>query len=397
MGLERGRDCGVAGVEPEQAYALVIGISKYRDTNISNLKFTHADAEAFYDLLVDPEKAGFLKENVRLLRDQEANLNKMKSSISKWLFERVKPGSTVLFFFAGHGGHEPDKLDREKDGIAKYLLPWDADPGDLYASALSSTQLQEMFQMIKADRVVFFMDACYAAGVASGARARDLAVVSPTFRRLATGKGRLIISAAQANQRSWEDESIGHGIFTHHLIEALEGKADPDGDGCVSIFEVYKYLEREIPSTAKRLASALQEPMWAGELSTDIVLPVSFPRMKMRSEERKAEEEKRLAAINGKRQKLCELRNANELPLLEFTEAMELIEKQPSELSAHEAEIQELLDVLFSGAIPPRLYLSTRRRIREPASVPKRFCIHCGAAIGHSKKFCTRCGRPLVV
>ena len=43
----------------ELCYGLVVGISEYQDPNIPKLKFTGADAQAFYDQLVAPEQSGF--------------------------------------------------------------------------------------------------------------------------------------------------------------------------------------------------------------------------------------------------------------------------------------------------------------------------------------------------
>ena len=57
----------VTGRNIEKAYALIIGISEYKDPNIPGLKFTHADAEGIFRLLTDPRKLGLSKDKIKIL------------------------------------------------------------------------------------------------------------------------------------------------------------------------------------------------------------------------------------------------------------------------------------------------------------------------------------------
>ena len=59
-------------VRSDNSYALVVGISRYKDERIRELPYTDADAGAFSELLTDPRGAGFQKENVRLLLDRKS-------------------------------------------------------------------------------------------------------------------------------------------------------------------------------------------------------------------------------------------------------------------------------------------------------------------------------------
>ena len=56
----------------------------------------------------------------------------------------------------------------------------------------------------------------------------------------------MILTASDVNQVSQEDPALGHGIFTHFLLEALGGAADLDGDGAVTVREVHLYLQRKV-------------------------------------------------------------------------------------------------------------------------------------------------------
>ena len=337
-------------VRAKTAYALVIGIGQYRDQRIPKLKYTHADAQAFYDLLLDPHHIGFSRENVKLLLDGEATLFNVKHAVSGWLYQQATPDSTVVFFFAGHGHQEEDKEGTEADGMAKYLLPWDVNPDSLYASALSSNEFSRLLRVIKARRLIFFIDACYSGGVTAGAR--DVGIVNnPSFDRLVEGEGRVLITAAKPHQRSWEDDSLGHGIFTHHLLEALHGKGDMDNDGYVSILEVFKYLEREVPQSARRLSSNVQEPLLRGEISNDIMMAMDVERVKVLAAQRAESERQRKEEMQMKRRSLSDLLDRRDLPLEVYQEALILIEKSPGEMTIRERNLAKNLEALIKGGI----------------------------------------------
>ena len=86
--------------------------------------------------------------------------------------------------------------------------------------------------------------------------------------RLAEGKGRVILTASQGNELSQEKQAFGHGVFTYYVLQALEGqgKADTNGDGFITIREIYNYVSHEVPKHAD------QNPAWRGEESGDIVI-----------------------------------------------------------------------------------------------------------------------------
>jgi len=266
------------------AYALIVGISTYQDNEISKLNWTINDAQAIYDLLINPDKAGFKKENVKLLLDNNATLLNIKDAISGWLYRKANEDSIVIIFFAGHGGVEEDKFTVEKDGLGKYLLPYDTKKDNLSASALSTDEFNKFLRAIRSKRLVVFMDSCYSGGVTEK-KARDINIVDP-YKKMAEGEGRLVIAASQPNQRSFEDDKLRHGVFTYHLIEALSGAAGSDDEGYVKAMDVYVHLSEKVPKTAMELAGGLQEPILRGDLKTDIILTANRQRLKELNEKK---------------------------------------------------------------------------------------------------------------
>jgi formylglycine-generating enzyme required for sulfatase activity/uncharacterized caspase-like protein len=262
----------------EKAYALIIGISKYRDPRIPELRFTRADAEGIYKLLTDPKKVGLDTDNIKILLDSDATRFNIRNSISNWLFRNADQDSIVFIYFAGHGGVEEDRLGIEKDKYAKYLLPYDTVFDDLYSSAISNRDFNELLLTISSKKLVIFMDSCYSGGV-SERKARDLKITEDPYEKLGEGEGRIVIAASKPDQRSFEDSRLGHGIFTYNLIEALSGKADGSGMGYVTVLDAWKYLQDNVPVLAKKMAGGEQNPVLRGDVTKDFAISIDRTRV----------------------------------------------------------------------------------------------------------------------
>ena len=257
-------------------WAVVIGIGDYESPQVPALRYSLADAEAFYELLLS--RAGVKKENVLLLTDKterKPTLRNLKWALGTFLARSAKKEDLVVIFFAGHGAPEVDPRGVESDGLSKYLVPRDADPNDLYATALPMDEFQMIFDRIEAERVVVFLDACYS-GAAGGRtfaskRTRASKVDDIFLERLTRSKGRAIVTASRSAEVSIELPELGHGIFTYYLVQGLRGAADLDRDGIVLLQELYQYLEQQV-SQRSRAVGGNQHPVIKGELEGTLPL-----------------------------------------------------------------------------------------------------------------------------
>jgi hypothetical protein len=149
-------------------WAVIIGIGHYDKPEIPSLQYTVADAEALRAAVV--QEAGFKEDHVLLLTDRterKPTLRDVKWAIGTFLARSARKDDLVLIFFAGHGAPEIDPRGVETDGFAKYLVPSDADPNDLYSTGFPMDEFQTVFDRIEAEWVVVFIDACYS-GAAGG-------------------------------------------------------------------------------------------------------------------------------------------------------------------------------------------------------------------------------------
>ena len=250
-------------------WAVVVGIDSY--PNIRPLKYAVADARAFYDFLVSDNQVP--AENVFLLLNEQATLPAMRSALGTKVKNKAGAEDMVIIYFAGHGAAEIDVISPDGDGLEKYLMPYDADPNDLYASALPMREVAHIFRRIRSERLVFVADACYSG--ASGGRTVSISGVRANLsdrflERLAGGKGKVIITASSANEVSVEKDELGHGVFTYYLMQGLRGPADTDADGLVTVDEAYRYVSEKVPAAT----SQEQHPVKKGSVEGQLVMGI---------------------------------------------------------------------------------------------------------------------------
>ncbi len=254
-------------VDRGKIWAVVIGISQYKA--VRPLKYADKDATAFHHYLVND--VGIPGEQISLLLNNQATLVKLKRTLGTDLKRKASPNDTVIIFYAGHGAPETDTTSPDGDGLEKYLIPYDADPQDLYTTALPMREVETIFHRLAAERVIFITDSCYSGATAgrtfsTGSRR---AVISDNFlTRLSKGKGRVVLTASRAGEISEERDELGHGVFTYYLLEGLKGKADIDGDKMVTVDEVYAYVSKHVPM----VTGQNQHPVKKGEVEGQLIL-----------------------------------------------------------------------------------------------------------------------------
>jgi len=259
--------------EVRSRYAVVVGINSFRDTRIPALRFPEQDAQGFAQALV--KRCGFESGRVKLLIGQDATQQNVRSALGTFLARNAGKDDLVAIFFSGHGAPEPDLSGQSPDGYIKYLVPYDANKDDLFATGIPMSEIATYFSRIEARRIILFTDTCYSG--ASGGRTfamagdRGVTLGGAFLDRVAKGEGRVILTASRSNEVAGEDENVKHGIFTHYLLEALGGEADANGDKQVTFMEVKKYLDDHVPSHARKLVKN-QHPVMKGQLIGDIVL-----------------------------------------------------------------------------------------------------------------------------
>lgn len=222
------------------AFALVVGIEKYRD--VPSPTGARSDAEKFAEMA--RKTMGIPESHVILALDDRAT----KSDIEKhldWLKSNVPAGSRVYFFFSGHGAPEPSKG-------TSYLLPYDGDPRFLERTALPMADVLRALGQTKAREVLAVVDTCFSgAGGRSvlppGARALVRVQTAPVTGTVA------LLSASSGAEISGPVPGGNAGLFTQHVLDGLgQGRADLNGDSQISLQELTDYVKPRVARDAKR-------------------------------------------------------------------------------------------------------------------------------------------------
>lgn len=233
-----------AGELYRDSHALVIGINQYAAWP----RLSHAvrDAQAVRESLVT--RFGFRADNVTLLTDGEATRANILRALNERFGDakRVKRDDRVFVFFAGHGSTRRLPSGRE----VGYIVPVDAGLNDLQADAIAMPQLQEVAEAITAKHALFVIDACYSGlGLTrAGSAAADSNFARTNARRI----GRQMMTAGGADQQVADDGPGGHSVFTWTLLQALNGKADLNGDGLITATELAAYIAPAVSAIARQ-------------------------------------------------------------------------------------------------------------------------------------------------
>jgi hypothetical protein len=241
-----------AKFEQPNAYAVVIGISQYREEVISKIPYAAKDAEAIAQVL--EVQAGIPKTHIKLLTDSKATNTDIRSHLNDWLSMRVKPDSTVYVYYAGHGTPNPQTGD-------VYLVPWDGNP-DFPSSLYSLKEFYAGLNKLPTKEILVMLDSCFSGApgrsvLAKGSRPMVISLENPL---LAGGKI-AVLSASTGNQISSDYDKGGHGLFTHYLLAGLAGAADKDKNHLVTLKELYPYVRNHVSETALDELNREQTPM----------------------------------------------------------------------------------------------------------------------------------------
>ena len=228
-----------------RAHALLIGVGDYTHNRFASLPATIRDAQAIANVLADPVRCGYLPGNVRVLTGEQATDANIRAAL-KTLAESTTPESTAFVYFSGHGGRALE------NGVWRaYLCPREADPDDLAHTAIPGDEFSGLLAAIPARKLLAMLDACHAAGSAE-LKAADGTLIWKTglpdtyYEALSQGSGRVVIASSKEDQYSYVRPQGDLSLFTHHLREALGGKAAVRGDGLIHVLDVFHYVNEAV-------------------------------------------------------------------------------------------------------------------------------------------------------
>ncbi|MDZ8106420.1 MAG: caspase family protein [Nostoc sp. DedQUE12a] len=253
-------------------WAIIVGISKYKHQSL-NLKYADRDAEELAKLLQTPSGGGFEASHIVKLINENATTANITRALRSFLKKPARE-DIVLIYFASHGA--PD-IDRPN---IVYLLTHDTDPRDISGTALPMREVDlSLKENLLAERVIIIADTCHSAAIGGGIGRRSAeknsGVVNRYLQEVGTSRsGVALLTSAEANEVSFEDEKWGggHGVFTHYLLEGMQGAADyKPRNGIVTVGELFEYVRENVQK-----ATGNQQHPCIGSNPFDRNLPIAI-------------------------------------------------------------------------------------------------------------------------
>ncbi len=245
---------GLSEVRPKR-FALVVGVEAYEDERFPPLKYPARDAEAVAAAL-----GGF--EKVTLLATAELTSRaRILAALEQLARDASDPRSTVLIYLSGHGS-----LAQQPGGALERVLVTRDTRLDLLAqTGLRVDELLAFVDRIPSRRKAVVLALCHSGrgksqlddALSRALATRKAAPVIPLEQR---SEATFVLTACAFGETARESDVLGHDIYTHFLLAALE-EGDRDGDGAVSASEAHDFARErtyEFTQGAQRPTSESQ-------------------------------------------------------------------------------------------------------------------------------------------
>ncbi len=229
-------------------WAILVGVNTYQDSQIPALQYSALDCCALADVLVTATSQ-FPKKQIVAHHDAGADPPTRAAVLASFaqVIQQAQPQDTVLFYFSGHGLIEPET----KQAV---LCLSDTQSNQLLETGLQMPDLLEQLDQCESRQQVVWLDACHSgelmlpgakSAVVNTAAETTTVLVQLLRQQAVQNKGLYALLSCDQGQRSWEFSELGHGLFTHFLIQGLQGAA-ADQAGIISADGLYQYLYIQI-------------------------------------------------------------------------------------------------------------------------------------------------------
>jgi len=252
-------------------YVVIVGAGEFQDKAIKPRPTADADAKALYDLLVDTKYLDVKPDRVKLFTsaaDEKrhgavATRDGIAKAIETATASTSKDDLIILAFF-GRGATAGDKT--------VFLTPDTNFKDRAKTSLVFGNDLEAAFKKVKGQKILLLMDVTYKGydpGMEKVAEPTltdvDALLFGPEDKEDSVrAQDRLMLLSGFVS--SDPIAKGDRGLFASTVIDALKGAADKapynegyESDGVVTVDELVKYLEKEIPNQAREIGKTDKE------------------------------------------------------------------------------------------------------------------------------------------
>lgn len=210
-----------------QLFMVPVGISTYK---VNPLVSPHKDAQDMAQLFKAQEGKLFSSVQANPLINEQATVANIYNALN-WVKARATADSYTIVSLAGHG------TNRNATGEFEFMA---------YDGKVRWSDLRAALKDVRG-RVILILDSCHSGALESNGNV-------------------IVLSSSLAHQTSGETNQ--NGYFTQSLLEGLNGKADTNNDGTITLAEVYAYVSNRLVviSNGQQLCTFLPSPNTPGVL-----------------------------------------------------------------------------------------------------------------------------------
>lgn len=218
--------------DPRTYRALLVANSTFPDdTNLLDLEGPRNDPALLRDALADETVGLVPSDNIRLVTERTM------SEVLRELETFLAAGSrddTLIMYYSGHG-----VLDQRSE---LFLCTRDTNTQFLKSTSVKASDIREMIDDSAAATTVIFLDCCHSGRFKGGDALSNLA-----------GRGTFIVTSSRPGELANDTDVLNRAsLFTHYLVQGIRsGATDADGDGIVTLTDVYDYLFKSLAADGR--------------------------------------------------------------------------------------------------------------------------------------------------
>jgi Rne/Rng family ribonuclease len=216
----------------DNAFALIVAAASYEDPGLARLRAPARDSDRLATLLADQSIGGY---QVQTVVDERTHL--VAEEVEGFFNDR-KAGDIAVLYLSCHGVKDLDGRLRFASTNTKL--------NRLVATTIGADFIYDLVDRCRAQNVLVLLDCCYSGAYLKGHHPRAPGRAGIDGVR---GRGRAVITSCTSLEYSFEvDTGAVEGtpvasVFTDAIIDGLStGQADVDGDGWVSVDDLYDYV-----------------------------------------------------------------------------------------------------------------------------------------------------------
>lgn len=246
-----------------QILGFIVAVESYQDASINRVRFAENDATGLRDAL---GSHGLAPANTVLLLSAQATKTRIEYEVRR-LCKNVQDMDTLYFFYAGHGFSKNDK---------NYITCHDTILKDLARTSIELQSLLKAFAKSKCKKVILFLDSCHSGLEIDDSMRSILSDLNDDefleFCRAA--EHHQAFSACKPDEQSHSALYLNHGIWTYHLLEALNGrdKTALDRGKFLTASSLQTYLSNTVPKSTHLQPGDVQTPMAWGNKTREFIV-----------------------------------------------------------------------------------------------------------------------------